>query len=115
MPTVSFPKIVEPGAVAPITVTGVPGTPYGLRLGTQNGWLDLSLLLNIDMIFLLDLAGSIPFAGGTLNPMGTSTVNVPIPASALLVGYPFSIQGIELLFAAPFGRLTNLRDLVIVP
>jgi len=115
MPTISFAKNAEPGSMTALTVTGVPAAPYGLRLAAQNGWLDLSLALNIDMIFLLNLAGSVPFAGGVLDGMGTASLNIPIPTSALLVGYPFSIQGVELLFAAPFGRITNLRDLVIVP
>jgi len=115
MPFVSFPKVAQPGDVLPVTVSGAPNAPYQLRLSVQNSWLDLFPLVGVDMILLLDVAANLPFHLGTLDASGGSAFTFPIPPLAGAVGIPFSIQGIELLVGFPVGRLTNLRDLILVP
>jgi hypothetical protein len=115
MPFVSFPKVAQIGEPLPVDVSGAAGAPYTLRLALQNAWIDLDPLFDIEMILLVDPAGSVPFHNGTLDASGSSAFSFPIPATPGAVGVPFSLQGIELLFGSPFGRLTNLRDLVLVP
>ncbi len=116
MPVIGFPKIAELGDLLPITLTGPPSAPFGLRLGTTNGWFDLQGALGLDMIFLLDLLGSFPFGSGSLDAGGTFQLNVPIPVSPAIVGFPFSVQAAVITSVAPLGgRISTRRDLVLLP
>ncbi|HKB14564.1 MAG TPA: hypothetical protein VKF62_00785, partial [Planctomycetota bacterium] len=115
MPHVGFPTTTHSGGVLSMTVTGSPGAFYSLFLPLAPAWFDLSFL-GVDMVVLIDPVLNIAFANGVLAGGGATVGPIPIPPTPGLVGFPFAVQGVTVTSLTPFvGRMSNLREVVILP
>jgi hypothetical protein len=113
MPRVDMQLVGRSARTQRFRVTGDPFAPFTLYFALGDGYLDLSAVLPIDMVLLLDLGLMAPFASGSLSVSGEFELALPVPTEPLLWGYRLPFQALVLRGAAL--RFSNVRHMLFVP
>lgn len=100
----------------PVAITTDAGAFHALLAGFGRSFMDLSALLPVEMVLLMEPALSFTAATGMVGPTGVGVVPVTIPDNPAVWGGTISLQTMVLRAGAqrPFV-IGNVRDAAFVP
>jgi len=115
VPTLASPATLVVQQLATLTINSDPFDFYVLFVGGPRSFVDLSFLLPIDMVLLLDPAASVNAASGLANAAGVVDLPIRSPDIPGVWGLSLGLQVVVMHTTTLTGRWGGVRDLVIVP
>ena len=114
-PRLEMPSTMASGEPFALDLHSDPFDFWVLRLGLSRGFLDLSPFLPVDMVLLVNVAGSVQVASGLMPGNGLLHIPVRSISNAGLWGDTITFQLLVVRPTTGRIRMCNVRDCVFVP